>query len=129
MSCLNDDSCSSSITISPRCGVGAKIALRAPTTTCTSPAAIRCQCQCRSASVRWLCSTATWSNRARNRCRVCGVRLISGTSTIACRPKPTHFLDRLNVDFGLAAAGDAVHQNVSCRRLALNVDAGLQIGE
>ncbi len=45
--------------------------------------AIRCQCRCRSTSLRWLCSTATWSNRARNRPTVCGVRLISGTSTIA----------------------------------------------
>ena len=33
-----------------------------------------------------LCSTATLSNRDSNRARVCGVRLISGTSTIACRP-------------------------------------------
>ena len=57
--CLNEPSCSSSITIRPSCGVGAKTALRAPTTTCTSPRAICCQCQCRSASDRCECSTAT----------------------------------------------------------------------
>ena len=89
ISCLNVDSCSSSSTIRPRFGTGAKIALRAPTTTCTLPSAICCQCQCRSASVKWLWRTATRGNRDWNRARVCGVRLISGTSTMAWRPKPT----------------------------------------
>ena len=32
------------------------------------------------------CNTATLPKRELNRCFVCGVRLISGTSTIACRP-------------------------------------------
>ena len=48
-----------------------------------------CQWRCRSASLRWLCSTATRANRRRNRRIVCGVRLISGTSTIASRPRAT----------------------------------------
>ena len=84
--CLNDVSCSSSMTIKPSRGAGAKIALRAPTITPTRPAAISLHCACRSVAVRWLCSTATLPKRARKRSQVCGVRLISGTSTIACLP-------------------------------------------
>ena len=55
----------------------------------TSPEAMLCQWRCRSASLMWLCSTATRANRRRNRRIVCGVRLISGTSTIASRPRAT----------------------------------------
>ena len=43
------------------------------TITDTRPSTIRCQCQCRSASLKWLCSTATEPNRRRNRSTVCGV--------------------------------------------------------
>ena len=45
--------------------MGAKIALRAPTTTATRPRAISRHCACRSAGVRWLWSTATRPKRAR----------------------------------------------------------------
>ena len=69
-----------------------------------------CQCRCRSASLRWLCSTATWAKRRRNRRIVCGVRLISGTSTIASRPRATTCSIALRVDLRLAAAGHAVDQ-------------------
>ena len=89
VSCLNVLSCSSSMTISPSRRAGAKTADRTPTTTWTSPEAMLCQWRCRSASLRWLCSTATLANRRRNRRIVCGVRLISGTSTIASRPRAT----------------------------------------
>ena len=77
------------MTIRPSRRAGAKTAERAPTTTWTSPAAIAFQWRCRSASERWLCSTATLPNRRRNRRIVCGVRLISGTRTIASRPRAT----------------------------------------
>src|SRR5436190_1099691 len=79
VSCLNDPSCSSSITIKPSRRVGAKTAERAPTTTSTSPAAMLRQCRCRSESLKWLCSTATFGNRRLNRRIVWGVRQISGT--------------------------------------------------
>ena len=86
LSCLKLFSCSSSMTISPSLRVGAKTALRAPTTTWTCPAATRRQYPPRSASVRWLCSTATLPHRPRNRSIVCGVSAISGTRTIASFP-------------------------------------------
>ena len=89
VSCLKLLSCSSSITSSPSRRAGAKTADRAPTTTSTSPEAMLCQWRCRSASLMWLCRTATLANRRRNRRIVCGVRLISGTSTIASRPRAT----------------------------------------
>ena len=70
----------------PRCGSGANTALRAPTTTCTSPRAMRCHSACRAAA-EVAVQHGDASKRARKRRRVCGVKLISGTSTIACRPK------------------------------------------
>jgi hypothetical protein len=75
------------MTIRPRLRVGAKIADRAPTTTFTAPEATRRQSAARSASVRWLCSTAIDPSRPWKRSIVCGVSEISGTSTIACCPR------------------------------------------
>ena len=110
VSCLNVLSCSSSITISPSFRVGAKIAERAPTTTWTSPAAMLRQWRCRSASLRWLWSTATRSNRRRNRRIVCGRQADLGDEHDRLAAPRDDALDRAQVDLGLAAAGDAVEQ-------------------
>ena len=101
--------------------MGAKIALRAPTTTGAPPSAIRCQCQCRSASLRWLCKTATSPKRWRNRSTVCGVRLISGTKHNRLTPVGDDLGDGLDVDLGLAAAGHAVDED---RLVLLRPDGG-----
>ena len=74
--------------MTPSDGTGANTAERAPTTTGASPDAIRSRSSRRSASVSAECSTATRSpKRARKRPSVCGVSAISGTSTIAPRPR------------------------------------------
>ena len=74
--------------MTPSDGTGAKTAERAPTTTGASPDAIRSRSSRRSASVSAECSTATRSpKRSRKRPSVCGVSAISGTSTIAPRPR------------------------------------------
>ena len=67
---------------------GANTAERAPTTMRASPRAIRSRSSRRSASVSPEWSIATRSpNRAGKRPTVCGVSAISGTSTIAPRPR------------------------------------------
>ena len=50
--------------------------------------------------------------------RACGVSAISGTSTIALRPASSAACDRLQVDLGLARAGDAVEQEPPAGRRA-----------
>ena len=71
----------------PRSAIGAKIADRAPTAIRRSPRCSARHASSRSPSESALCSTATLSpNAARNRSTVCGVRAISGTSTIAPFP-------------------------------------------
>ena len=70
----------------------AKIAERAPITMRARPWRILCHSSCRSPELRCECSTATSVcnfpelNRALNRSTVCGVREISGTSTMAPLP-------------------------------------------
>ena len=71
-------------------GSGAKIALRAPTTTSISPRAQACHASKRSRSESAECSTATRSPKLSSKRRaVCGVSEISGTSTIARPPSRT----------------------------------------
>ena len=67
---------------------------------------------CAPTSSRPLCSTrcARPGNASRKRASSCGVRPISGTSTSACAPRVEHLGDQVQVDLGLAAAGDAVQQ-------------------
>ena len=70
------------------------------------------------------CRTAKRSpSRARKRATACGVRPISGTSTIAPRPAGQRRLDRGQVDLGLARAGDAVQEQLA-RRAGLAVERG-----
>ena len=86
--CLYEPSCSSSTTMAPRSLTGAKRADRAPTATVFSPA-----WSCRQASYRSPLESPEWSTAtsspkwARKRRTVWGVREISGTSTIAPRPR------------------------------------------
>ena len=69
-------------------GTGAKTAERAPTTTRASPRATRSRSSRRSASPSEEWRTATVSpKRAVKRASVCGVSAISGTRTIAPRPR------------------------------------------
>ena len=71
----------------PSFETGAKMALRAPMTTSTSPRRRRCHIAWRSLAVRPECRTATSSpKRARKRATSCGVSAISGTSTMVPRP-------------------------------------------
>ena len=51
------------------------------------------------------------AKRSAKRASSCGVRLISGTSTSACRPAASARAGGAQVDLGLAAAGDAVQQH------------------
>ena len=84
-----------------------------------APARPRCAASAppRSASVRWLCRTATSPQRPRNRSIVCGVRLISGHQDERLLALLDDLLDGPQVDLGLAAAGDAVQQErVESRR-------------
>ena len=72
----------------PEARTGAKIAERAPTTTRASPVAIRSRSSRRSASLSAGVEHGDASpNRAPKRPTVCGVSAISGTSTIAPRPR------------------------------------------
>jgi len=86
---LNEVSCSSSMTMSPRWGTGAKTATWVPTTTSARPWRMSRHSRCRSVSLRSLWRTATRLNRWRKRWMVWGVRAISGTRTMACRPQAT----------------------------------------
>ncbi len=89
-SCLYDASCSSSTQMTPSDATGAKTAERAPMTTGASPDTMRSRSSRRSASLNPECRTATRSpNRSRKRPSACGVSAISGTSTIAPRPRPS----------------------------------------
>ena len=95
-------------------GTGANTAERAPTTTGASPDAIRSRSSRRSASLSAEWRTATRSpKRARKRPSVCGVSAISGTSTIAPRPRRERRRARADVHLGLAAPGRAVEQDVA----------------
>ena len=96
--------------------MGAKIALRAPTTTGTSPSAIRCHCQCRSASLRWLCSTATRAETAAKPLDRLRREADLRHQHDRLAAEMDHLLDRLDVDLGLAAAGHAVNEYRPCRR-------------
>ena len=92
---------------------------RAPTATRRSPRRSSRQASARSPSESALCSTATWSPKApRSRLTVCGVRPISGTSTMAPAPRGQHPAHRLEVDQRLAAAGDAEEQRAVARARA-----------
>ena len=102
--------------MSPRSATGAKTADRAPTATRRSPRRRRRQASARSPSESALCSTATWSPKApRRRLTVCGVSPISGTSTMAPRPRRQHPANRLQVDQRLAAAGHPEEQGGAAR--------------
>ena len=73
------------------------------------------------------CRTATVSpKRSTKRETICGVSAISGTSTIAPRPCASAAAAALQVDLGLARAGDAVQQQ---RAPARARDRRLDLGE
>ncbi len=73
--------------INPKLVNGAKIAERAPTTTCASPRSIRRHSSYRSPFDKLLCKTATLEpNRRRTRLTIWGVNEISGTSINAVFP-------------------------------------------
>ena len=87
-SCLYAPSCSSSTTTRPRSGTGAKTAERAPTTTRASPSRIRHHWSCRSPAESSLWRTDTVAPKRAVAARTSiGVRPISGTRTIAPRPR------------------------------------------
>ena len=104
-------SCSSSTKISPGDLSGVNTAERVPSTAAASPARARHHARYRSSGGIAECSTHTVPpSRARTRATSCGVSAISGTRNSACRPAATHFLGGVQIDLGLAAAGDAVQQ-------------------
>ena len=87
-SCLYEESCSSSTQMTPSSATGANTADRAPTTMRASPRAMRSRSSRRSASDSAECRIAIRSpNRAVKRPTVWGVSAISGTRTIAPRPR------------------------------------------
>ena len=115
---LYPPSCSSSTTISDGSS-GAKTAVRVPTTTRASPRRIRHHSSCRSPPERPEWRTASWSPTTdRSRSAICGIRLTSGTSTIAPPPSRERLLDRGEVHVGLARGRDALEQELAARRAA-----------
>ena len=96
--------------------IGAKTAERGPTQTRASPRRSRAHSSWRSPSESLECSTATVSpKRSTKRATICGVSAISGTSTITPRPAASVSAAALQVDLGLARAGDAVQQQPLAR--------------
>ena len=96
----------------PSRGSGANTARRVPRTRSARPSCAASQLRSRCAGVSPLCR-ATMRRPAKRRVKrsiSCGVRLISGTSTSACRPAASASVGGAQVDLGLAAAGDAVQE-------------------
>ena len=90
---------------------GARTASRVPATMSTSPARIRRHSSARSPSDSAEWTSATRAPRsARSRSTSGAASAISGTSTSAGRPRSSDGGDRLDVDRGLAATGDAVEE-------------------
>ena len=95
----------------PRLRTGAKTPERVPTTTPAAPERMRRHCSLRSVSLKAECRMATRSpKREKNWPATAGVRAISGTSSSALRPGGERRIDGVEVDLGLAGAGDAVEQ-------------------
>ena len=97
--------------MSPMSASGARTASRVPTTMSTSPARIRRHSSARSPSPRPEWTSAIRASRsARSRSTSGRASAISGTSTSAGRPPSSDVGDGLDIDGGLAAAGDPVQQ-------------------
>ena len=96
-------------------GIDANTAMRVPSTRSARPEVRRPASCAGAAPASGRCAATTMRSarrkRAAKRASSCGVRLISGTSTSAWRPRGQRLRGGAQVDLGLAAAGGAEQQH------------------